>query len=85
MTPEAWTKLVALAASLWEALKRAFPFLAGAYWQNLRQSYEDARLRALVERANRDEALKNIREFEAHKLDPDGNAEWLRERTARKL
>lgn len=83
MTPEAWTKVVALAASLWEAVKRAFPFLAGAYWQHLRQSYRTARLQALAERLNREEALKNIDELEAYKSDPDGNAEWLRERASR--
>jgi hypothetical protein len=51
LTLELWTKQVALAASLWEALKRDLPFLGVPPAGN---AYEEARLRALLERANRD-------------------------------
>ena len=74
MTPDTWTKLVALAASLWEALKRDFPTALLLYIQHLRQKVMLWRVQVLVERANADmlrdghEAFENFMRttFSAH-------------------
>jgi hypothetical protein len=79
VTPELWTKQVALAASLWEALKRDLPFLGGHLQATLTRKRGCERWWS---EPTVIEALKNNREFE---LDPDGNAEWLRGRATRKF